>query len=157
MSLPFFKSVQGVDGVNSQRAGVDFSRMGFLQSVFVGVIDSSIKSHGDASTDSEIRIFLRKFRRRIRGFSENALSFVKRYLTKLITRGGHHLNYTSLADKRKVRRRFLCFSENACDFVKRAQTEPRTHYYVSFRNRRGVVQKSKRRPFRNRRDVCRHG
>ena len=61
MGLPFFKSVQrdGVDGVNSQRAGVDFQRMGNLQSVFVAVIDTSIRSQGDASTDSKGRNFRR--------------------------------------------------------------------------------------------------
>ena len=81
-------------------------------------------------------------RRRIRGFSENAFNFVKRYLTKAKTRGGHHRNYTSLADKRKVRRRFLCFSENACSFVKRSRictTTCRSESEgASFRNRRGA-------------------
>ena len=101
------------------------------------------KKPSDTTTDSKIRIFLREVRRRVRGFSENAFNFVKRYLTKSKTRGGHHRNYTSLADKRKVRRRFLCFSENACNFVKsgaRSEIEE-----ASFRNRRGVVQISKRR------------
>ena len=122
MGLPFFKSVQreGLDGVKFQRAGDDFHRWAVFRMCMLVVIDSSIKSQGDASTDSKSRNFLRKVRRRSLGFSENAFNFVKRSLTKLKTRGGHHRNYTSLADKRKVRRRFLCFSENACSFVKRA-------------------------------------
>ena len=69
-------------------------------------------------------------------------NFVKRFLTKLNTRGGHHRNYTSLADKRKVRRRFLCFSEDACSFVKRSRictTTCRSESEgASFRNRRGA-------------------
>ena len=93
--------------------------MGILQSVYVGVIDTSIKSQGAATIDSKIWIFLREVRRRIRGFSENAFNFVKRYLTKSITRGGHHRNYTSLADKRKDRRTLSLL------FRKRVVTEQR--------------------------------
>ena len=114
MGLPFFKSVQreGLDGVKFQRAGDDLHRWAVFRVCMLVVIDSSIKSQGDASTDSKSRNFLRKVRRRSLGFSETR--------STLSTRGGHHRNYTSLADKRKVRRRFLCFSENACSFVKRA-------------------------------------
>ena len=58
------------------------------------------------------------------------------------TRGGHHRNYASLADKRKVRRHFRCFSENACSFVKRSRIRTTTccseSKGASFRNRRGA-------------------
>ena len=104
------------------------------------VIDSSIKSQGDASTDSRSQNFRRNlgdarlFRRRVQ-LCQKISSFQT-------TRGGHHHNYASLADKRKVRRRFLYFSEDACSFVKRSRictTTCRSESEgASFRNRRGA-------------------
>ena len=50
-----------MDGVKNFTKGQSrVSGMGNLQSVCVGVIDSSIKSQDDASTDSKSRIFRRK-------------------------------------------------------------------------------------------------
>ena len=68
----------------------------FFKVCMLEVIDTSIKSQGDTTTDSKSQIFLREVRRRFRGFSENAFNFVKSFLTKLKTREGYHPSYALL-------------------------------------------------------------
>ena len=84
MSLPFFfNDVQreGVDGVKiSQRAGVEFQEWEIFRVCMLVVINTAIKSQGDTTPNSKIRIFLREVRRRVRGFSEDTFNFVKRFL-----------------------------------------------------------------------------
>ena len=63
-----------MDGVKFQRAGDNFQKWAVFRVCMLVVIDSSIKSQGNASTDSKSRNLRRKVRRRSLSFSENAFN-----------------------------------------------------------------------------------
>ena len=117
--------------------------MGNLQSVFVVVIDSSIKSQGDASTDSKSRNFRRNLGDAFSAFQKTCSTLSKEFFFSdntwrpssqlhIFSRQAQSSATLSLLFRRRVQ---LC------------QKEPHPHYYVSFRKQRGVAQKSKRRHY----------
>ena len=115
----------------------------------LAVIDTAIKSQGDASTDSKSRNFRRKFGDAFSAFQKTRSTLSKDFFfldntwrpssqLHIFSRQAQSSATLSLLFRKRVQ---LC------------QKEPHPHYYVSFRRQRGVVQKSKGRLLRNRRGV----